>query len=64
MMEGETNSDRRKKTSADQFIDNVFSWSLEDISNENLYKEKVSYLRTLVPPCLYIYIYIYFSSQY
>ena len=41
MMEGET-SYRRKKISADQFTDTVFSWSLEDISNENLYKDKVS----------------------
>ncbi|KAH9658809.1 UvrD-like helicase ATP-binding domain-containing protein [Citrus sinensis] len=44
MMEGEASSSRRKKTAVPNdygFIDTVFSWSLEDILNENLYKEKV-----------------------
>ncbi|XP_062113026.1 uncharacterized protein LOC133824169 isoform X1 [Humulus lupulus] len=41
MMEGGETSDRRKKDSTDQFTQTVFSWTLEDISNENLYKDKV-----------------------
>ncbi|PON39575.1 ATP-dependent DNA helicase PcrA [Parasponia andersonii] len=40
IMEVET-SDRRKKNSTDQFTDTVFSWSLEDISYENLYEHKL-----------------------
>lgn len=51
-MEGEasssnSSSSRRKKTAVPNdygFIDTVFSWSLEDILNENLYKEKVCFL--------------------
>ena len=31
----------KKKTETDRFTDTVFSWSLEDILDENLYKNKV-----------------------
>ncbi|GAY61164.1 hypothetical protein CUMW_207690, partial [Citrus unshiu] len=45
MMEGEANNSRRKKKRAVPydygFTDTVFSWSLEDIFNENLFKDKV-----------------------
>ncbi|KAL5554069.1 hypothetical protein UlMin_041470 [Ulmus minor] len=33
--------ERKNKIEADPFTDTVFSWSLEDISNETLYKDKV-----------------------
>ncbi|KAL9416864.1 hypothetical protein AB3S75_039948 [Citrus x aurantiifolia] len=49
MMEGEASSSNGSSSSGKKtavpndygFIDTVFSWSLEDILNENLYKEKV-----------------------
>ncbi|KAH9698658.1 UvrD-like helicase ATP-binding domain-containing protein [Citrus sinensis] len=45
MMEGEANNSRRKKKRAVPydygFTDTVFSWSQEDIFNENLFKDKV-----------------------
>ncbi|XP_060669691.1 uncharacterized protein LOC132799244 isoform X1 [Ziziphus jujuba] len=40
MMEEEV-SDKRKKANRDPFTDIVFSWSVEDIFNENLYQNKV-----------------------
>ncbi|KAF4361253.1 hypothetical protein F8388_001142 [Cannabis sativa] len=41
MMEDGESSDRRKKESIEQFTQTLFSWTLDDISNENLYKDKV-----------------------
>ena len=41
MMEGETSDKGHKASSTDDFIDTLFSLSLEDISNENLYIDKV-----------------------
>ncbi|EXB88355.1 Helicase SEN1 [Morus notabilis] len=40
MEKGEA-SHKKKKTAADRFTDIVFSWSLEDVFNENLFKDKV-----------------------
>ncbi|XP_060669556.1 uncharacterized protein LOC132800264 isoform X1 [Ziziphus jujuba] len=40
MMEEEV-SDKRKKANRDPFTDIVFSWSVEDIFNENLYQNQV-----------------------
>lgn len=31
----------KKKTKPDPFTDTVFSWSIEDIFNEDLFKDKV-----------------------
>lgn len=47
MMEGEANNSRSKKKRAVPydygFTDTVFSWSLEDIFNEDLFKDKVCF---------------------
>lgn len=56
-MEGEASSSNSSSSSGKKtavpndygFIDTVFSWSLEDILNENLYKEKVCFLLQFHP---------------
>jgi len=42
MMEGETTSKKKKANDDHGFIDLIFSWSIEDILNEDMYKNKVS----------------------
>ncbi|KAH1189210.1 TPR and ankyrin repeat-containing protein 1 [Glycine max] len=41
MMEGETTSKKKKANDDHGFIDLIFSWSIEDILNEDMYKNKV-----------------------
>lgn len=41
MAKGESSSFKNKKNIADRFTDTVFSWSLQDVFNESLFKDKV-----------------------
>ena len=47
MMEGDASSSSKKKKAVPNdygFIDTIFSWSLEDIFDQNLFKDKVCFL--------------------
>lgn len=47
MMKGES-SGKRSIFSNDDFINEVFSWSLDDILDENLFQDKVCYFLLLL----------------
>jgi hypothetical protein len=59
MEEGESSSDKRAIYNEHGFMDFIFSWSIEDILDEEFYKKKVSTI-------LFNYFYLVFplSSYY
>jgi ABC-type phosphate transport system permease subunit len=48
MMEGESSKTKRAVFNDRGYLDVVLSWSLEDISDENLYKNQVCFNPTLI----------------
>lgn len=57
MMKGEASKSKKKKAVGDLFTDTLFSWSLEDVFNEDHFKNKVFLLFTLSA-----YTFSYFSN--
>ena len=68
MMKGEASKSmktcKKKKIAADRFTDTLFSWSLEDIFNQNLFKNKVPSLKLPLPFSCFSYHYYYYDNDY
>lgn len=53
MMEGECSNKKRVAYNDYGFMDLIFSWSIEDILNEELYRDKVGWY--ILPQCILSY---------